>query len=164
MSHVAQCKVVVKSISTLEKAVERLGGKLVQGQKKIRWYAMGFVDDSSTWKDFFTKEEAARIARLPKSERVEIINKEMSRSDHAITFPGCSYDVGVMQESDGTFRLRWDQWAGGGGLNKFIGSDGGLLGQAYAIEAAKKAARLKGYMVTETKQDNGSIKLHLLVQ
>lgn len=164
MSHVAQCKVKVKSLDTLEKAVERLGGKLHRNKSTVRWYGAGFVDDSTTWKDFFSPEEAARIAKLSRDERVKIINKEMSRADHVISFPGASYDVGVMQEADGSFRLRWDQWAGGGGLHKRIGADGGLLGQAYAIEAAKKAARNKGYLVTETRQDNGHIKLKLLVQ
>ena len=163
MSHVAQCKVVVKSLDTLEAAVKRLGGTLHRGQTKIRWWGQ-FVDDSSTWKQFFSAEEAARIAKLPQHERKRIINKEMGRADHVITFPGTTWDLGVMQESDGTFRLRWDTYSGGGGLNKIIGSSGGLIGQAYAIEAAKKAARRKGYMITEKKEANGSIKLQFAIQ
>lgn len=164
MSHVAQCKVVIKNLDDLEAAATRLGGKLVRGQNKIRWYAAGFVDDSSTWKDFFSPEEAARIARLPKSERVALINKEMGRADHAIVFPKTQYDIGVMKEKDGTFRLRWDQWSNGGGLNNYIGNDGGKFSQAYAIEATKRAARRKGFRVQEVAQPNGHVKLKLLVQ
>lgn len=163
MSHVAQCKVVIKNLDDLDAAAARLGGTLVRGQKGIRWYGR-FVDDSKTWKEFFTPEEAARIARLPKSERIAIINKEMSRADHAIVFPGTRYDVGVMKEKDGTFRLRWDQYARGGGLNAKIGNDGGKFSQAYAIEATKRAARRKGFMVKEEAQPNGHVKLKLLVQ
>ncbi len=161
MSHVAQCSVVIKSLEDLELAVKRLGGTLVRGQKKIRWYG-NFVDDSTTWKTFFSKEEAARISKLPSSERKAIINEEMSRSHHAIKFHGVDYEIGIVQEEDGTFRARWDSW--GGGLNRFIGSDGGLLSQAYAVEAAKRAARRKGFAVREEKSNNGSIKLRLLVQ
>lgn len=164
MSHVAQQKVKVKSLDDLEAAVKRLGGTLHRGQKTIRWYSSGFVDDSSTWKDFFSEQEAARIARLPKQERIAIINAEMSRADHVVSFPGASYDVGVMKDGDGSYRLRWDQWSGGGGLHKFIGSDGGKLGQMYAVEAAKRAARRKGFMVKEEAQPNGHIKLKMLVQ
>ena len=164
MSHVAQQKVLVKSLDDLGAAVKRLGGTLKRGETKVRWYSSGFVDDSTTWKDFFSKEEADRIAKLSRTERVKIINAEMSRADHVISFPGAHYDVGVMRMQDSTFRLRWDQYAGGGGLHKFIGHDGGLLGQAYAIEAAKRAARRKGFIIREEKQPNGHIKLKLMMQ
>lgn len=163
MSHVAQCKVVIKNLDDLEAAAIRLGGSLVRGQKSIRWYGR-FVDDSKTWKEFFTPEEAARIAALPRDQRTTIINREMSRADHAIVFKGASYDIGVMKEKDGTFRLRWDQYAGGGGLNAKIGNDGGKFSQAYAIEATKRAARRKGFRVSEVPQPNGHVKLKLLVQ
>lgn len=162
MSHVAQCKVVIKNLDDLELAAARLGGTLVRGQTKIRWYGR-FVDDSKTWKEFFTPEEAARIAALPSDQRRTIINKEMGRADHAIVFKGATYDVGVMAEKDGTYRLRWDQWAGGGGLNAKIGNSGEKFSQAYAIEATKRAARRKGFMVREEAQPNGHVKLKLLV-
>lgn len=163
MSHVAQCKVVIKNLDDLELAAVRLGGKLMRGQTNIRWYGR-FVDDSKTWMEFFTPEEAARVAALPREERKARINKEMGRADHAIVFKGASYDVGVMKMQDGTFRLRWDQYAGGGGLNALIGNDGGKFSQAYAIEATKRAARRKGFSVREVPQPNGHVKLKLLIQ
>lgn len=159
----AQCKVVIKNLDDLELAAARLGGTLKRGQTSIRWYGH-FVDDSKTWREFFTPEEAARVDALPREQRKSLINKEMSRADHAIVFKGASYDVGVMQEKDGTFRLRWDQYAGGGGLNTLIGNDGGKFSQAYAIEAAKRAARRKGFSIREEAQPNGHIKLKLLIQ
>jgi hypothetical protein len=122
------------------------------------------VDDSSTWKQFFSPEEAARIASLPSHERKAIINAEMGRSEHAIVFPGAKWDVGIVQEANGTYRARWDTYSGGGGINAFVGKDGGLLSQAYAVEATKRAARRKGLLVKETRGEGGSIKLKLLVQ
>ena len=113
-------------------------------------------------RSIFSKEEAGRIARLPVHERKGIINAEMTRSDHAIKFRGSNYEVGLMKQEDGSYRARWDSW--GGELQKFIGSDGGLLSQAYALDAAKRAARRKGFAVREEKGSNGSVKLRLLVQ
>jgi hypothetical protein len=164
MSHVAQCQVVIKSLFDLDAAAVRLGGRLVRGQNTIRWYNAGFVDDSTTWKAFFTQAEADRIACLPRAERVSIINAEMSRADHAIVFPHTQYDVGVMAMPDGTYRLRWDQYSRGGGLEKYIGPSGDKFSQAYAIEAAKRAARRKGFSVSEVAHPNGHVKLKLLMQ
>jgi hypothetical protein len=162
MSHVAECKTVLKSLDDIEAAATRLGGQLVRGKTTYRWYG-SFVDDSTQWKTMFPDAEADRIARLDTHERRAIINKEMSRCDHAISFPGARYDVGVVEQPDGTYRLRWDFY-GQGGLLKFMGDKtAGKFTQAYGIEAAKRAARRKGFGIKETTQDNGNVELTLLV-
>lgn len=165
MSHVGQIKTVFKNIKDVEAAAARLGGKLHYNKHTVRMYASGFVDDTTQWKEFFSPEEAARIARLPRDQRIEIINKLFASADHVISFPSANYDVGVYKAADGTYRIRYDSWAGGGGLTKIIGANGGKFAQAYGIEAAKRAARLRGYFAKETPGHKpGSIKLELLVR
>ena len=91
--------------------------------------------------------------------RRTIITKEMSRCDHAIKFTGVNYEVGVVDNGDGTFRLRYDEYDYG--LKNKLGPGGGKLAQAYALEAAKRAAKLKGWMSREVAQKGGSIKLEV---
>ena len=158
MSHVAQCAVVVRDMRDLKAAVERLGGSLVEGKTSIKWYGR-FVDDSDTWVTFFTPERVKEIQRMSPTARKAIITNEMSRCDHAIKFPGVGYEVGVVKHGDGTFRLRYDEFDHS--LQVKMGPGGGKLSQAYALEAAKRAAKLKGWMSREIAQKGGSIKLEV---
>jgi len=162
MSHVSQCKLVIKSLDAMEKAACRLGGELQRGVSKARMFSSGFVDDSQGWKEFFSPEEAARIAKLNTMDRRKIINDAMSSFDHVISFKGAQYDVGVKQVEDGTYRLRYDEW-GSGGLGRIMGPGGGKFKQAYAIEAAKKAVKARGYACKETVNKQGRVQLEVLV-
>jgi hypothetical protein len=85
--------------------------------------------------------------------------------DHAIRFNGAQYEVGVVRQSDGTFRLKWDGYHTGG-LGPKMGRDaeGGLFAQAYALEAAKRAAEAAGHMVSETRRADGYVEMELLVR
>jgi len=161
MSHVSQCSVVIRDLRDLKAAVERMGGTLIEGQTSIVWYGQ-FVDDSTKWKTFFTPERAAEIAKMSSTARKAIITKEMSKCDHAIKFPGINYQVGVLKQDDGTFRLRYDYYDYSL-KQKLGGTNAGVLAQAYALEAGKRAARLKGWMSREIKQPNGAIKLQVVV-
>lgn len=164
MSHVAQCKAVLKDEYAIEEAVKRLGGTLHRNYGVVRFYESGFVDDSTGWKEFFEPAEAARIASLPSDQRRKIINNLFKSATHVVSFPGASYDLGLYRQADGTYRLRWDTWGAGGGLHKTIGSDAGRFVQAYGLEAAKRAARLKGYQTKEVSHADGSVQLEMLVR
>lgn len=163
MSHVAQCKTVLKDVNVIEKAACRLGGTFLKGQKKLRWYGAGFVDDSTGWTEFFAPDEVKRIKAMSSTERRAFITKVMNSPDHVIQFKGASYDVGIYKIHDGTFRARWDEW-GQGRLGEVMGPGGGKFAQAYGVEAAKKAAKSRGYTCKETAGKNGSVKLELLVR
>jgi len=162
MSHVSECKTVYRNLNDVEAAAKRLGGELVRGQKSIRWYNR-FVDDSTEWRRMFSEEEANKIAAMPKSQRVKIINKKMSGCDHAIKFKGVGYEVGVWTQPDGTYRLRWDGYDSS--LNRKMGGyEGGHFAQAYGVEAAKRAARRKGWRTVEKPRADGQIELEILVR
>ena len=78
-------------------------------------------------------------------------------SDHAITVPGANYEIGVVKK-DGLYELNCDYYDRN--LEKIIGSQGGLLKQAYAVIKTRVEARRKGYSVLEQRTEN-SIKLHV---
>jgi len=77
--------------------------------------------------------------------------------DHAITVPGANYEIGVVKK-DGLYELSCDYYDRN--LEKVIGSQGGLLKQAYAVIKTRVEARRKGYSVLEQQTEN-SIKLHV---
>jgi len=77
--------------------------------------------------------------------------------DHAITVPGANYEIGVVKNND-SYELKCDYYDRN--LEKVIGSQGGLLKQAYAVIKTKVEARRKGYSVLEQQTEN-SIKLHV---
>jgi len=79
--------------------------------------------------------------------------------DHAIKIPGANYEIGVLKK-DGLYELNCDFFDCN--LEKVIGSEGGLLKQAYAVIKTRVEARKKGYSVLERKTEN-SIKLHIRV-
>ena len=82
-----------------------------------------------------------------------------SPCDHAIRVPGANYEIGVTQRND-LFELNCDFYDRN--LEKVIGSQGGLLKQAYAVIKTRIEARKKGYSVLERKTEN-SIKLHVRI-
>ena len=83
--------------------------------------------------------------------------------DHAIAFPNCSYEVGVVKaEGKKSYKLEADFYSTGG-LTNVIGNGGGMLKQAYAIEVAKKEAMMQGYTATEKTLKDGTIQLAIAV-
>ena len=65
---------------------------------------------------------------------------DMGRCTHAIHVPGADYEIGVVQKN-GKWKLLWDFWSGGYGLQERIGKEGGLLKQAYGMAKSKVTAR-----------------------
>lgn len=142
MSHVAECKAQLKNLDIIERAAERLGGTLMKGQKTYKWFGH-WVGDTP----------------MPAG----MTTADLGKCDHAIKFPGATYEVGVRAQKDGTFTLAWDWWSAGGLLPKMGDTGAGKFVQAYGIEAAKRAAARKGYQTRETSKSDGSITLELLV-
>jgi len=79
--------------------------------------------------------------------------------DHAIKIPQARYEIGVAKTGE-TYELKCDYYDQA--IGKTIGSNGGLLKQAYAVERTKTEARRKGYTVIEKKAESG-IRLHVQI-
>ena len=163
MSHVSQCTTVYRSLDDIEAAAKRLGGELIRGKNHITWFGK-FVDDSTQWRSMFSAEDVARIDKMSKEKRTKAITDMMGKCHHAIKFKGINYEVGVWENEDGTFNLRFDGYDGA--LNRKMGGYGGdAFSQSYTIEATKRAARRKGWRTIEKPvASNGSVELEVLVR
>ena len=116
-----------------------MGGELVRGQKSYRWYGQYMGD-------------------YPLPEGVK--QSDLGKCDHTIKFPDCKYEVGVIEQPDGTFALRYDFWGEGGLRSKLGGTRGEKLCQGYAVQKAKRAARKKGLRTQkQVVLADGSVKL-----
>lgn len=142
MSHIGDMEVHIKDLAALEAAASRLGLELVKGQTAYKWYGRSVGDYP-----------------LPAGFAAE----DLGKCEHALRIPGDNkaYEIGVVKRRDGKpgFQLLWDFWQGGFGLTAKIGETGGLLKQAYAIEATKKQMIRDGYRVTETVSPQGNALL-----
>ncbi|MGA2958123.1 MAG: hypothetical protein ABSF48_20650 [Thermodesulfobacteriota bacterium] len=74
------------------------------------------------------------------------------KCDHAIKIPGANYEIGVLKAGN-AFELNCDYYDPI--IGKAIGTNGGLLKQAYAVERTKSEARRKGYTVIERTTESG---------
>lgn len=129
-SHVAKVDVEVKDLEALKLACEKLGLKLNIGQKTYKWYGRSVGDYP-----------------LPAG----MTEKDLGKCTHAISIPDNSraYEIGVIEQKDGTFRLVWDFYQGGFGLQPIVGNDCKTLVGEYTIEVAKTAATNKGWVHQE---------------
>ncbi|MBI4472202.1 MAG: DUF2997 domain-containing protein [Acidobacteria bacterium] len=113
MSHVVSVKVVIRDLNALEMAAKRCGLELHRGQRSYRWFGR--------WVGDYT---------LPQGFKPE----QLGKCDHALTIPGNpqAYEVGVVQNADGTCTLLYDFWAGGYGLEAAIGKTAKKLTDEYS--------------------------------
>ena len=155
MSHVAVIKTEVKSLDALKAACKKMGLEFREGKTTYRWYG--------TWVRDYGQDDAAYLNGVPPEDYGK-------NSEHAIGIPGnsTSYEIGVVKnrDSDGNelpgWKLVWDFWAGGKGLDKYVGgADAGKLVAQYSVEALKEEAILQGYAVTEGVDEQGNIQLEM---
>jgi hypothetical protein len=141
MSHVVNMQLSVDDLGSLQEAAKTLGLELVKGQTSYKWFGR-FMGDAPL-PEGFTKED-------------------LGKCNHVIRLPGNdkAYEIGVVKNKSGSgFSLLFDFWAGGYGLEKAIGKDGGLLKQSYSVIRAKKEMLRKGHRVSTTKDAKGNMFL-----
>jgi hypothetical protein len=129
MSHVTTCELEIKNLDDLASAGSRLGLELVRDAKDFRYYAG-------------KREPCTHKLRVPEgAPRAE------------------AYEVGVVEQADGTYRLLYDDFdrqiceIAGRGMQK--------LRQEYAVSVVRREVkRLKrdGYRVKEVRE-NGKVRV-----
>ena len=137
MSHITEIELVIDDAAMLAKACEALGFEFVWNQKSYKWFGR-FVGDT------------------PQPPGVEVA--DMGKCHHAIRVPGAEYEVGVVLEEDGTYRLRYDYWSHGG-LKQAIGETAAPIVQRYGVEAVKRQAIMENMTVIERPLEDGSIQV-----
>lgn len=146
MSHVASVELEIDDLPSLREAAKALGLEFVEGQTTYKWFGR-FMND-------YSGNDAAHLNGIDPSTYGKCL--------HALRVKGNpkAYEVGVIKDPTGKgYRLVWDFWQGGYGLEKAIGKDGGLLKQSYAVMRAKKEMLRKGYRATTTKDAKGNMFL-----
>lgn len=85
---------------------------------------------------------------------------QTDRCAHAITFPGCAFEVGVRETGEaGVFALAWDPYRTDR-LGVLLGGEGApLLVQAYGIEKARAEMTADGWTVAEVVHADGDIEV-----
>ena len=130
MSHVSKIELEIQSLEDLKLACKRLEFIFQENQQTYQWYGRSVGDYP-----------------LPEGFTVD----DLGKCHHAIKVPGCEYEIGIVKRG-AKYVLLWDSWQAGG-LEQKIGSDAGILKQAYTIERIKREAKLKKYQVREIKAD-----------
>jgi len=148
MSHLTIGAVSIRDLAALETAAKEFGGTLVRNQSTYRWYGR-------------------RIGNDPLPEGIAL--DQLGKCSHAIRLAGVNYEIGVVRQSDGGFRLLWDEYNSqpysndhdGHKLVEKFGQNLSKLQQSYSKHATINAARKAGYFVRERQLPNGTIKLQL---
>lgn len=140
ISHIAEISVIVKDIDALAAAAKELGLDFCRGQATYKWYGRSLGDTP-----------------LPAGLKAS----DLGKCDHALRIAGNAkaYEIGVKQMADGTYRLLWDFWQGGYGLQDKVGQNAGKLIQEYAAQVALKKARQQGFAVQRKMLADGRVQL-----
>lgn len=161
-SHVTKLDVVIKDLDALKAACKRLGLDL-RAQSTYRWYGR-YVGDYAAGMEAMKNELQIRDKNgVFQPMKVE----DLGRCDYAIHLNNDAYEIGCIEQPDGTFRLVWDFWQGGRGMQNVAGLDCKNLVGEYTLEVARNAAQSQNWMYEETAEgltiyhpDNGQIIVH----
>ena len=128
MSHISKIELEIRDLESLKQACKKLGFLFMENQNHYTWYGK--------W-----------VGNQPLPDGIS--EEDLGKCTHAIHVPAAVFEIGVVQRGK-SYILLWDSWVGGG-LQKHIGKDAGILRQAYAIASVKKESRRKGYRITEKR-------------
>jgi hypothetical protein len=132
VSHIAKIELEINDLEALKSACKAMGFDFMENQSTYQWYGK-WVGDTP----------------LPEGVKIE----DLGKCTHAIHVPAAVFEIGVVQKRS-KYNLMWDYWIGGG-LEKHIGKNACKLKQAYTLERIRKSAKQKGYLIHETRAQNG---------
>ena len=141
MSHVTTVNVEVKDLEALKNAAEELGLKYNATATTYKWFGR-------------------HVGDYPVPEGMEI--SDLGKCVASLSIPDNSqaYEVGIIPDKiNGGFRLIYDFFNKGYGLEEVIGENCSKLKQEYAVQVAMKAARKQGMMVSRSHRPDGSVVL-----
>ena len=138
MSHISKINLVINDLEALEQACINLGFEFRKGQEKFSWFSR-WVGDTP----------------MPKGMTIA----DLGKCAHAIHVPGASYEVGIIDNKDGTYALVYDYWHSGG-LEPLIGKQACFLAAEYGAVCAENEFRDNGYDFHREVTEDGFIEVH----
>jgi hypothetical protein len=143
MSHVADCDVQVKDLAALKEAAEFLGLQLMEGQQTYAWYGR--------WLNDWNSERAAAMKGRDPSQFGKCVHALRAKD-----YKHGDYEIGVVDNGDGTLGLVYDSYGSGKKLESACGQDLVKLKAEYgAVTAAKQLKKQYGHQgwVVRTVRD-----------
>jgi hypothetical protein len=114
----------------------------------------------------FAKAIKELKGRFHKNKRSYTMYKGQMPCDHAASFEGVNYEIGLKEEPTkrGTYTPVWDTYGSGGRHdgNKLVercGAGMGKLKQNYGLHVAECAAKRKGHTTRRKQKADGTIQL-----
>lgn len=148
MSHVSTIELEVSDLDALEKAASSCGLEMVRNQTSIRWYGR--------WvRDYHGDDAAYKHGISPET---------YGKCSHALRVPNNNeaYEVGILDNGDGTYKIYFDHWGPGKAVVDRIGRYGEKLKQQYVKVKAIQALQKKGFTLqSEEGLESGSLKVTL---
>lgn len=148
MSHVATvADVTIKSIPAIQKACKELGLEFREGQKKFKWFGR--------WVNDYSAQDAAY--------KNGIKPEDYGNCEHAIGVLGnkTAYEIGLMKHADGGWKMVYDNYNGGYGLEKLAGKKCSRLVDEYSKEVMLEQAKMQGYNASVQVLDGGGYEVLL---
>jgi len=146
LSHVATVEIEIKDLAALRAACTAVGLEFREGQETYKWYGR--------WMNDYSGQDAAF--------RADISPSDYGKSTHAIGVPNNAkaYEIGVVKQPDGSFKLVWDFFKGGYGLEKLAGPKCSTLVKSYVGEVTKRSLQKQGYAFQSSKTlPDGTVEL-----
>jgi hypothetical protein len=137
MSHVVSIKTELHDLDAIKATCKELGLVFKENQKTYRWYGRSVGD--------YPIPEGFTEADLGKCE-------------HAIECPGATFDIGLVKR-DGAYRMLFDFYGQPKLLKAIGGEQAQKFFQLYGTWKATLEAKKKGYSVTRTQKEDGTIRL-----
>jgi hypothetical protein len=82
--------------------------------------------------------------------------------DHAIRVPGSRYEIGLVRNPNGSYKLAYDFFGDNGKrLKEAIGEKEEKFMAGYTKHFVTRFARSKGYMVQQKRMSNGDLRVQL---
>jgi len=152
VSHVAIVELCIDDLSDLKRACCELGLEFMEDKKTFKWYGKVIGN--------YKQSNSVCINGIWSKNRD---TKDYGRCEHAIGIKGSdvSYELGVVKSSDGIgYKLVYDNWRGGKGLEDVIGINAIKLSREYSAQRVTSVAQRNGYRIVSREIDNsGNIRV-----
>lgn len=131
LSHVAGILAEIDNLDALQAACKELDLEFVHGQKTYRWFGQ--------WVNDYHGQDAAYKQGIDPSQ--------YGKCDHVIKVPGAGYDIGVVKQPNGKYKMIYDFYGQGQKIISTLGKGCEKLVQHYGLHRAAMVARAKGLIV-----------------
>lgn len=140
MSHVVAIETIMRDLDAIKATCKELGLVFKQGQNTFQWWGQSVGDYP-----------------IPAGMKAA----ELGQCDHAIGVPGTSWEIGLVRQANGGFKLAFDFFGSQGApiVKALGGKDARKFLQAYGVNMATLQAKRLGYNAQRVMGKNGAINV-----